>query len=327
MNASTRSARASRAVLLTLALAGALGAAPGYSQDEPAPPIDLSATGHEMPPPEEPNRPVDHSDMGHGVPTPEDPTHPVDHSTMGHEMPAPGAPREPIPQLTEADRIAAFPAASGHPAHDDSMQSYILLDGVEVWDANEGTGIAWDALGWFGTDLDRLFLRSEGERIDGATESADVELLYGRTVARWWDLVAGIRHDFGVGPSQTFVGFGVIGLAPYWFEIEATGYIGESGQTAGRFEVEYDMLLTNRLIAQWQAEADLYGEDDVRRGIGSGLSTVEAGVRVRYEFTRQFAPFLGVVWERAYGDTADFRREQSDDIDHTRLVAGFHVWF
>jgi copper resistance protein B len=266
--------------------------------------------------------------MGHEMPAPEESAQPVDHSAVGHEQPASvAAPREPIPEVTEADRVAAFPAVAGHPAHDDSIQSYFLLDRLEVWGADPGTGVSWDALGWIGTDLDRLWLRTDGERVDGATEAADVELLYGRAVARWWDLIGGIRHDFGEGPSQTFAGVGVIGLAPQWFEIEATAYVGESGQTAARVEIEYDMLLTNRLIAQWQAEADLYGKDDAQRGLGSGLSSLEAGLRVRYEFTRRFAPFIGVVWERAYGGTADFRREQGDDIDDTRLVAGLRVWF
>jgi copper resistance protein B len=234
---------------------------------------------------------------------------------------------EPVPRLTDADRAAAFPEISAHAAHGTGLHSYMLFDRLEAWDADPGTGLAWDALGWFGSDLDRLWLRSEGERIDGATETADVELLYGRAVARWCDLVGGVRHDFGAGPSQTFAGIGVIGLAPYKFEVEATAYVGESGQSAARFEIEYDMLLTNRLIAQWRADADLYGKDDPDRGLSSGLSTLEAGVRVRYEITRRFAPFIGVAWERAYGGTADLRRKRGEDVDDTRLVAGLRAWF
>jgi copper resistance protein B len=308
MNTAIRSARRSRTVLLTCAFAALLSAAPVHSQDE-APPVDHSAMGHETPPPEQPAAPVDHAAMGHPVPAPAD------------------APREPVPPLTDADRVAAFPDVTAHATHGSSIHSYLLLDQLEAWDADEGSAVAWDALGWLGTDLDRLWLRSEGERIDSTTEAADLELLYGRGIARWWDLVGGLRHDMGAGPSQTFAGIGVIGLAPYNFEVEATAYVGESGQTAARFTVEYDMLLSNRLIAEWQADADLYGEDDARRGIGSGLSTVEAGIRLRYEFTRRVAPFIGVAWERAYGTTADLRREQGDEVDDTRLVAGLRVWF
>ena len=143
------------------------------------------------------------------------------------------------------------PPSAGHAAHDNSIQTFVLLDRLEAWNADEGNGLAWEALGWLGTDLNRLWLRSEGDRVDDTTESADLEVLYGRSIARWWDVVAGVRQDFGEGPSQTFAAIGVIGLAPYKFDVEATAYIGESGQTAARFEAEYDTLLTNRLILQW----------------------------------------------------------------------------
>ena len=270
---------------------------------------------------------IDHAAMGH-APTAQEPAEAVDHAAMGHDMPAPpGQPRTPIPALTDADRSAAFPDVAGHAVHDNAVHSYWLVDRLEGWNADPGTGIGWEAVGWIGTDLDRLWLRSEGERVGGSLESADIEVLYGRSVAPWWDVVAGVRHDFGEGPSQSFAAIGVMGLSPYKFDVEATAYVGQSGQTAARLEAEYDTLLTNRLILQWQAEADLYGRDDPRRGIGSGLSTIEAGLRLRYEFTRQFAPYIGIVHERAFGGTADFRRDRFDDIDDTRIVAGLRIWF
>ena len=256
---------------------------------------------------------------------------PMDHAAMGHEMSIPPtAPREPIPVLTDADRAAAFADAGGHEAHDmhdDDIHSFVLFDRLEAWNADAGTGFEWEGEAWIGTDLDRLWLRSEGERIDGRTEAADLEVLYGRSVARWWDLVVGVRHDLKPGASQDFAAIGVMGLAPYKFEVSATAYIGESGQTAARAEVEYETLITNRLILQPLVEINLYGRKDERRGIGSGLSTVEAGLRLRYEFTRKFAPYVGVVRERAFGRTADFRRGEGEDIDDTRFVAGIRIWF
>ncbi len=272
--------------------------------------------------------PMDHSKMGHEMDMSGDPA-PMDHAAMNHgeESAAPLQPRTPIPVVTDADRVAATPPAGGHPAHDNSIQNYVLLDRLEGWDADPGTGTAWEMQGWLGTDVDRLWLRSEGERIDGRTESADLEVLYGRSVARWWDVVAGVRHDFNPGGSQDFAAIGVMGLAPYLFEVQATGYIGQSGQTAARIEVEYEMLLTNRLILQPVIEADFYGRNDERRGIGSGLSTAEAGLRLRYEITRQFAPYVGIVHERAFGRTADFRRAEGEDASDTRVVAGFRIWF
>jgi copper resistance protein B len=187
--------------------------------------------------------------------------------------------------------------------------------------------VAWEAQSWIGTDLDRAWLRSEGERVDGVTESADIELLYGHSISPWWDVVAGVRHDFGYGPSQSFAAFGVVGLAPYKYEVEATAYIGESGQTSARVELEYDTLLTNRLILESLVEFAWHGRDDERRGVGSGLGTAEVGFRLRYEFTRKFAPYIGVVRERAFGDTAAFRRDAGEDIDDTRFVVGLRTWF
>lgn len=306
------------------------------SEPEPAPDMDPamdhSAMGEGMHPPQSGTDssmpPMDHSAMGHDMgKMPVDPDGPMDHSAMAGMTMAPTEPITPIPVLTDADRAAARPPPGGHTVHDNSIHSYWLLDRLEAWDADEGTAMAWEAVSWIGTDLDRIWLRSEGERVDGMTESADVEVLYGRSIARWWDVVAGVRHDFGQGPSQTFAAVGVQGLAPYKFEVEATAYVGQSGQTAARFEVEYDTLLTNRLILQWLVETEVYGKDDPQRGIGSGLSTAEAGLRLRYEFTRQFAPYVGIVRERAFGTTADYRQLDGEDVDDTRFVAGLRIWF
>lgn len=272
---------------------------------------------------------VDHSKIRHDKNAKAAESMPMDHAAMNHgdKAAAPSQPRTPIPVVTDADRAAATPPPGGHPPHDNSIQRYVLLDRLEGWDADPGAGAAWAVQGWLGTDLDRLWLRSEGERVDGHTESADLEVLYGRSVARWWDVVAGVRHDFNPGGSQDFAAIGVMGLAPYLFEVQATGYIGQSGQTAARIEVEYEMLLTNRLILQPVLEVDFYGRSDSRRSIGSGLSSAEAGLRLRYEISRQFAPYVGIVHERAFGRTADFRREEGEGASDTRVVAGFRIWF
>ena len=252
----------------------------------------------------------------------------IDHAAMGHTMPpASDEPRQPIPMLTEVDRQAAFPTVSGHAAHDRQVVSFVQFNRLEAWDADEGTGLFWDARAWIGYDVDKLWLRTEGERIDGSTESADIELLYGRAIARWWDLVAGVRHDLEPGESQSWAALGVIGLAPQKFEVEATAYVGDAGRTAGRLEVEYELLLTNRLIAQPLIELQVLGKDDPERAQAAGFTTVEAGLRLRYEFNRKLAPYVGIVYERALGDTADLRRLDGDDVDDTRVVAGLRMWF
>jgi copper resistance protein B len=279
---------------------------------------------------------VDHSKMNHAMPMPG-----MDHSAMGHDMgsmpqhsmdgmvmsPATTEPRTPIPALTDADRAAAVPPEMVHASGDNDIHSYTLLNRLEAWDADPGTGMAWEGEGWIGTDLNRLWWRSEGERVDGTTEAADVELLYGYSIATWWDVVAGLRQDFKPGDSQTFAAIGVQGLAPQNFEVQATAYVGERGQTAARFEADYELLFTNRLILQPRLEVNAYGKNDPARGIGSGISTVEAGLRLRYEFTRQFAPYLGVAYERAFGNTADLRRNAGEDLDDVRLLAGLRIWF
>lgn len=265
---------------------------------------------------------VDHGSMEHGSAE-----QAGSHGPETHHRTSPPQQRTPIPRVTDADRAAAVSPPSDHPVHDNGIYSYVLFNRLEGWDADPGTALGWEGQAWIGTDLNRVWLRSEGERTAGHTESADLEVLYGRSVAPWWDLVAGVRHDFQPGGSQNFAAIGVVGLAPYKFEVEATAYLGESGQTAARLEVEYETLLTNRLILQPLVELNFYGKSDERRGIGSGLSTAEAGLRLRYEFTRQFAPYIGVVHERAFGRTADLRREGGEDVNDTRFVAGIRIWF
>jgi copper resistance protein B len=312
-------------------------AAMGHGTPPAAEPVDHAAMGHETPPAAEPVEhaamghgtppavePVDHAEMGHGTPPAEE--H-VDHAAMGHGTPPSTVPVTPIPAVTAADRAAAAKPAEGHPAHDNTIQQFVLVDRFEGWDSDGHGAFAWEVEGWRGTDLNRLWVRSEGERTGGVTESADVELLFGRSVSPWWDVVGGLRHDFGEGPSQTFAAFGVQGLAPYKFEFAATAYVGQSGQTALRLEAEYDTLLTNRLILQWVAEAEAYGRSDERRGIGTGLNTFEAGMRLRYEVRREFAPYVGVVWERRFGDAADWHRAEGEDINGVRIVAGVRFWF
>ncbi len=229
--------------------------------------------------------------------------------------------------MTDADRAAAFPELASHASHDTRKIGFVQLERLETWDAGDGSGLRWEAQGWYGGDLDKLWLRTEGERSDGTTEASDLELLYGRPVARWWDLLVGVRHDFDPGSSQSWAAIGLVGLAPQKFEIEATAYVGDAGRSALRFEAGYELLLTNRLIAQPLLELNLLGKDDPARRLGSGVTAAEIGVRLRYEVTRQFAPYLGVTYERAYGDTADLRRSDGEHVDDTRVVAGVRAWF
>ncbi|AVX93104.1 copper resistance protein B [Pseudomonas mandelii] len=283
---------------------------------------------------------MDHSKMDHGSMGAMDHSKmgAMDHSKMsmddgkmdGMESMDGGATttsRAPVPVLTDADRAAAFPDVAGHGVHDKKLNSFMLLDKFEYQDADNGSALAWDAKGWIGGDVDRLWLRSEGERTNGVTENAELSALWGHSIGPWWDVVTGVRQDFKPGSPQTWGALGIQGMALYNFEAEATAYIGENGQTAARLEGDYDILLTNRLILQPTAEANFYGKNDPQRGIGSGLANTEVGLRLRYEIVRQFAPYIGVSWSRSYGNTADLASDEGEDANEARFVAGIRMWF
>lgn len=247
----------------------------------------------------------------------------------GHTVkkPAPTQSRTPIPVLTDVDRSAVYNAAGGHEMLGDALNSFFLIDQLEWQDADDGSALNWDAKGWIGGDIDRLWLRTEGERTSGFTEKAEVQALWGHAISPWWDLVGGVRQDFKPGDAQTWAAFGLQGLALYNFEAEATLFIGEGGQSAARLEGDYDILLTNKLILQPTAEVNFYGKDDPQRGVGAGLSESEVGLRLRYEIRRELAPYVGVTWNRSYGKTADYARSEEIDSSEARFVVGLRIWF
>lgn len=232
-----------------------------------------------------------------------------------------------VPPLTDADRVAAFPDVNGHRVHDDAVNFFVLADELE-WQGGQGAaGLVWRARSWVGKDRDRLWLRSEGESEDGRLESGEVHVLYGRAISPWWDVVGGVRQDFRPGDPQTWAAVGLQGLAPYWFEVEATAYVGGSGRTQFTFETEYELLLTNRLILRPLAEIDIFGKDDLDRGVGAGLSEIETGLRLRYEIRREVAPYIGVVWQRKLFGTADLARHAGERVGSARVAVGLRLWF
>ncbi|MGJ4802805.1 copper resistance protein B [Luteimonas sp. SDU82] len=247
---------------------------------------------------------------------------------MGHCVPD-GArrPREPIPPVTQADRDAAFPVLShGHTTHGATTYTRVKFDRFEAWDSDEASGQAWEGSASVGGDLHRVWLRSSGSRSAGRTTAASAELRWSRAVARWWDVVAGARHDVRPGPSRTRAAIGVQGLAPYQFEVSAMAYFGDGG-LAAKLEAEYDLRFSNRLVLQPMLELELQARDDPARGTGSGLSKAEAGLRLRYEVTRRFAPYLGLAHERSFRRTADYHAAHGEAPRETRLVAGVRFWF
>ncbi len=211
--------------------------------------------------------------------------------------------------------------------HGHSVLASVIVDRLEQFHGDHANGLAIDAQAWYGSDLDKLWFKLDGERSDGRLGATRSEVLWNHAFAPYWGWQAGVRHDFGEGPARNWAAFGFQGLSPYWFDVEATAYVGESGRTALRLETEYALLITQRLILQPDVEVNFHGKNDAARGIGSGLSDIDVGLRLRYEVTRKFAPYVGVVWSRKFGKTADYARTDFGQVEDTQLVAGVRLWF
>jgi copper resistance protein B len=250
---------------------------------------------------------------------------PADHT----QHPAPAPPADPVAQdaaaISAADRAAAFPdlAGMGHMHLEDPLNRSVLLDRFESVDA-DGDPVAWDLDAWIGRDLSKLWIRSDGKRRDGNTEHADVEVLWGKSFARWWDLLAGVRQEFHPSPDETWAAVGVRGTAPHRLELEATAYLGDGGNSALRVETNYEVLVTNRWILRPELDLAWYGQSDASRGRGAGLAEGELGLRLRYEIRREIAPYVGLVLARKFGRTADLAAGDNDDAS---LVAGIRMSF
>lgn len=205
---------------------------------------------------------------------------------------------------------------------------FFLADRFEAVRTEENSSAAYDLQGWYGRVYDRAVMKAEGEIDNGSIRDAHTELLWGHAIATLWDSQLGVRYDSGGESSnQTWLALGVQGLAPYWFELDATAYVGKQGHTALTFEAEYELLLTQKWILQPRVEADFYGKDDSQRRQGSGLSELSAGIRLRYEIRREFAPYIGVEWSGKFGGTADYARADGLNTEDTRAVAGIRFWY
>lgn len=255
------------------------------------------------------------------------------------EMPSPAAVPEPIVQpmapspaspvapLTDADRRAVYRGGALHDMGDTELHSYFVFDQLEWQRRAAGGTLNWNGNGWIGGDLDRLWLRTEGSRVGSRLEDAEVQALWGHSITPWWDLVAGVRHDFRPSAAQTWLAFGIQGLALYNFESEVTVFVGQRGQASLRVEGRYDLLITNRLILQPSLEANLFAKNDAARGQGAGLGDTSLGLRLRYEVDRQFAPYLGISWDRSYGNSARMVVREGGRRSELSVLAGVRVWF
>jgi copper resistance protein B len=272
-----------------------LGIAPAYAEEATTPAVDHSQ--------------MDHSQMGHG-------------SMQGGSAP-PDA-RDPH---AYSGGLVFGPDRQLKLADEQSFHS-LMIERLELVRTRDHSSGAYELKARYGRDYDRAVLKAEGEVEDGRTAEARTELFWSHAIAAYWDAQLGVRHDSGDGrPGRAWLAFGFEGLAPYWFEIGATGYVGDEGRSALRLAMEYELLLTQKWVLQPRIEASFYGKRDADLALGSGLSSTVAGLRLRYEIRREFAPYVGLEWAGKYGGTADYARAAGAEMKETRFVAGLRFWF
>ena len=211
--------------------------------------------------------------------------------------------------------------------HHDSPVSMVKVDQLEHRDADGDNPVVLEGEAWYGTDLNKVWFKTDAEHVDGEFEEAEVQLLYSRAIAPYWDLQVGVRHDAEPSPERTWAVIAFQGLAPGFIEVESEFFLGEQGQTQFRLTSEYELLLTQKWVLSPEIELSVYGRSDEDTAVGSGLSDLTAGLRLRYEIRREFAPYIGVEWSRTYGKTADFAKQAGEDISDTMFVAGIRFWF
>ncbi|MCZ2499135.1 copper resistance protein B [Xylophilus sp. Kf1] len=283
------------------------------------------------PRPVSPSRPMD---MPMDMPMDRDMDMPMDMQMQGGDAPADA--RDPHAYsggYRLGHGLYALPHAEGTTPHhlmmaDQHVFASVLIDRLERSAASGGGETVYDGRATIGTAYDKLVVKAEGEGGRGRIADARTELLWSHAVGAYWDTQLGLRQDAGSGrPGRHWLAVGVQGLAPYWFELEATAYLGDGGRTALRLAGEYDLLITQRLILQPRVEAAFYGRSDPEAHIASGLARAVAGIRLRYEINRQLAPYVGVEHGGSYGGTADRARAAGERPRQTRWVAGVRMWF
>ena len=259
-----------------------------------------------------------------------------DMSTMGDAAEAPGAaeadaansaPLHAADLLFDAADMAE--ARSQLRASEGGATSLLFLgDRIEAGTGDGDDTYAWDLQGWYGGDIDKLWLKSEGEGgRGGGLASAEMQLLYSRAVSPFFDAQFGVRHDFRPDPERSYLVAAVQGLLPYTFDVEATAFLSEKGDLSGRLEGEYDLRISQRLVLQPRVEINFAIQDVPSLHVGSGIGSVEGGLRLRYEIRREFAPYLGMEWERKVGDTADLAQAAGEERRSFAVLAGARFWF
>lgn len=319
------------------------------------PPAPKTESGEACPP--------DHAAMGHCTParppaSPDqarsatqtsgtDPNCPPEHAQMGHCTPTtvqpgagalPAVAPPPAAALTGPEHAAdtifdpALMAAKRRSVlideHGGMTTGRVLIDRLELLARNGRDGYAWEGDAWFGGDYNKLWLKTEGEgEVGGSLEAAEVQALWSRAIHPFFDVQLGVRYDIRPRPDRAHLVAGIQGLAPYWFEVDAAAFLSTKGDLTARVEAEYDQRITNQLILQPRVEFDLAAQDISELRIGSGLSSAELGLRLRYQFKPEFAPYVGIGYERRFGDSARLARAEGENVGGWSFLLGVRTWF
>lgn len=212
-------------------------------------------------------------------------------------------------------------------SEDDPILTKVIIDQLEIRDTNDNKLYVFEGQTWTGKDINKLWIKADVEYHNNKTEELELQALYSRAVTPFWNIQGGIRHDSKSEPSRSWAVIGMQGLAPYLFEIDIAAFIDEEGKAALRVSTEYEILFTQRLVLTPEIEANFYAEDSPDYHEGSGLADIQVGLRLRYHIGRQFAPYLGINWQKQFGSTAGFSKNTGDDVDTTQWVFGVRAWF
>ena len=286
--------------------------------------------------PQEPAAPVclpEHAAMGHC--TPATTAGPTQHTgeAVGTNLPAGNAPPPSIPSANAADAVYGIPTMDMgrhhlNEFHGGQKFSQVMANIAEYQVGKGRNSFEWDGEAWYGGDINRLWLKTEGEGAFGeGIESAEVQALYSRAIDPYWNVQAGLRYDFKPNPSRVYATIGLEGLAPSFFDVEGALFLSNKGELMARAEAAYDQRITQRLILQPRVEVDLAAQSSRAIGVGAGLSQGEVGLRLRYDIRREFAPYIGVQYQRAFGKTARYLRDEGEDVGGFQFLLGVRAWF
>jgi len=210
-------------------------------------------------------------------------------------------------------------------AESETMFKYFQLEADYAdWGSNTRE-VNWEGFGWYGGDSEKVWVKTEGEWSDGDLEEAELQVLYSRNIARFWDFQAGVRHDFRPDPTN-YLAVALVGLAPYFFEVDASAFVSDEGDLSFRGEAEYDLLLTQRLILTPYGEVNIFANDVPEQQVGSGISNVDTGVKLRYEVRRKFAPYIDFNYIGLFGETKSIGEANMTDANDFTVRVGIRLW-